>query len=270
MMKNLKRYLPEYLLVLMVILISLTGFSGIYFPHEASATRYQNLHVVTSFIWLFLLAYQLRLIANNQYLQHRKVGLAILFFGPLVVASTALLTVHSAHKGVISGEGDILVVQNVTVTLELALVILLAFIVKKDRKLHGVFMLSTAMLFLGIALVFTLIGFVPQFRIEGPETFYRFATAAAAARYFCIFVGLLFFLRDRKYGWPMLIVGSFFSVNEFINTVLTDNELIRPLTEFVGSFNEVMIFVGSFVLFLAVLLVIGVRNKRPTANPAKP
>ena len=96
MIKNLKRYLPEYLLVLLVILISITGFSGIYFGRETSPTPYQNLHVVTSFIWLFLLGYQLRLIGNNQYLQHRKVGLAILFFGPLVVATTALLTVHSA------------------------------------------------------------------------------------------------------------------------------------------------------------------------------
>lgn len=261
-MKNFKKYIFEYLLVIIVILLSIAGFWNIYFGVDANPTPYQNLHVITSLIWLFLLLYQLSLIGNKQFLIHKKIGLSILFFGPLLVATTALLSVHSAHKGVVSGQGDILIVQNVMGTLELGFIILLAFILKKRRKLHGAFLLSTALLFMGIALFFTLIGFVPQFKIEGPETFYRFATAAATARYICLFIGLLFFLKDRRNGWAILLVGSFFTLNDFINTFLIKHNLIQPLTEFVGSFNELITFLGSFLVLLILLIFTGIPNKR--------
>lgn len=64
-------------------------------------------------------------------------GLAVLIIAPLIFATTALLTVHSAHKGLVSGQGDALIVQNVMVTLELGMLILLAFVLRKHRLLHG-------------------------------------------------------------------------------------------------------------------------------------
>jgi len=218
--------------------------------------------VATSLAWLALLLYQLFLIGGKQNANHRKIGLFILFLGPLLFATTALLSVHSAHKGVISGEGDFLIVQNVMGTLELGFVILLAFILKKRRKLHGAFLLSTAILFLGIALFFTLINVVPQFRIEGPETFYRFGTAGETARYICLFIGLLFFLKDRKNGWPLLLVSSFFTVNDYINQLLNKNNLIPPLTEYIGSLNQLFTFSGSFLILLISLLLTGITYKR--------
>jgi hypothetical protein len=265
-MENFKKYIFEYLLLLIVILLSIAGFWNIYFGVDANPTPYQNLHVITNLIWLFLLLYQLSLIGKKQYLIHRKIGLSILFFGPLLVATTALLSVHSAHKGMVSGQGDMLIVQNVMTTLELGFIILLAFILKKRRKLHGAFLLSTAILFMGIALFFTLLSFVPQFKIEGPETFYRFATAGATGRYICLFIGLLFFLKDRTTGWAMLLVSSFFTLNEYINTLLIKHNFIQPLTEFVGSFNELITFLGSFIVLSILLTFTVIPNKRQAAN----
>lgn len=252
-MNNWKHYRSEYFLVLGAILLAVAGFWNIYFGVEANPTLYQNLHVVTAFTWLFLLLFQLSLIGKKRALGHKTVGLSILFFGPLLVATTALLAVHSAHKGVVSGEGDILLVQNVLGTLELASIILLAFIFKKRRIIHGALLVSTSLLFGGVAVFFVLIGFVPQFRIEGPETFYRFDAAAATARYICLFVGILFFLKNRRTGWPIFLVSSFFILNDLVNTVLTRNDLIQPLTELVGSINPVVAFAGSFILLLILL-----------------
>ena len=269
-MRNFKRYIFEYLLLVIVIVLCVPGFWNIYFGVDASPTFYQNLHVATSLFWLFLLLYQLILIGKKQNASHRKIGLSILFFGPLLFATTALLSVHSAHKGVVSGEGDFLLVQNVLGTLELGLIILLAFIFKKRRKVHGAFLLSTAILFLGIALFFTLINAVPQFKIEGPETFYRFETAAATARYVCLFIGLLFFLKDRANGWPIFLVSSFFTLNDYINKFLIKYNLIQQLTEFVGSLNQLITFFGSFVVLLILLTLTGVANKRQVANLRQP
>jgi hypothetical protein len=148
------------------------------------------------------------------------------------------------------------------VTLQLGLLILLAFVLRKRRKLHGSFILSTAILFMGIALFFTLISFVPPFKIEGPETFYRFQTAALAGQATCLVVGFLFFVKDFRNGWPFLLAGSFFVLNEFIRSLLTKSKLIEPLTEFVGSMNQAFTFVGSFAVLLALLAATGIRSTR--------
>lgn len=261
-MKGGKQYLFEYALIATTMLLSVLGFWNIYLGENAAPDPYHHLHVVTDFIWLFLLLYQLSLIGNKRYGDHRRVGLAVLVAGPLLFATTALLSVHSAHKGLVSGQGDALIVQNVMVTLELGLLILLAFVLRRRRKLHGAFILSTAILFMGIALFFTLISFVPQYKIEGPETFYRFETAGMAIQAICPVVGVLFFVKDFRNGWPFLLAGLCFVLNEWIRSSLTTGKLIGPLTEFVGSRNQTFTFVGSFALLLALLAATGILNAK--------
>ncbi|GGA06757.1 hypothetical protein GCM10010923_15840 [Blastomonas marina] len=194
---------------------------------------------------------QLIVIAKGDYALHRRVGLAVLLVGPVIVATVATLSVYSAKKGAASGEGDFLIVQNVMVTLELALLIVLAFLFKKRRILHGHLLLSTLILFGGIALFFALIGFVPQFRIEGPETFYRFGLAAMTGQLVCLSGGLALFLLKSRDRWPFLLVGASFFANEGIRLLLERFGLIDGLTATVGSLDLVMTFV-------AVLLLVGV------------
>lgn len=265
-MKSVKQYFFEYLLIAATMLLTVSGFWEIYLGENAAPNPYHHLHVVTDFIWLFLLLYQLRLIGSKRYGDHRRVGLAVLFMGPLLFATTALLSVNSAYKGVVSGEGDFLIVQNVGVTLELGLLILLAFVLRKRRKLHGSLILSTAILFMGIALFFTLISFVPQYKIEGPETFYRFGEAAIAGQGICLLVGVVFFVKDFRNGWPFLLAGLFFLLNEWIRSSLATNKLIEPLTEFVGSMNQTFTFIGSFAALLALLGATGILRRSTIVN----
>jgi hypothetical protein len=138
-------------------------------------------------------------------------------------------------------------------TIELGLLIFLAFLFKKRRKLHGSLLLSTTIVFMGIALFFALISFVPQYRIEGPETFYRFALAGITGQVICVAVGLLFFIRDRRNGWPFLAAALCFPLNDVIQLVLTKSELIGPLTELVGSMSKPLTFVAAFALLFSLL-----------------
>lgn len=264
-MTGARRYSFEYLLIGATLLLSVSGFWNVFLGPDAPPDLHQLVHAATSLIWLLLLLYQLDLIRRRRFADHRRAGLAILAIGPLLFATTALLSVHSAHKGLVSGRGDFLIVQNVMVTLELGVLILLAFVLRKDRPLHGSLMLSTALLFMGIALFFTLIGFVPQYRIEGPETFHRFRDAATAAQGAVLFVGVLLFLRGFRSGWPYLLAASFFLLNEVIRTALDERALLQPLTGFVGSMNQAATFVGSFALLLALLAATGVSGARRRA-----
>ena len=265
-MKRANRYRLEFGLIAAVMLIMVLGFWGIYFGADAAAQAHHHLHITTVFIWIGLLLTQLTLMARGDRQLHRKVGLAVLVAGPLLVATTAMLSVHSAHKGVVSGEGDFLIIQNVMVTLQLGLLIFLAFLLKNRRKLHGSLLLSTTILFMGIALFFAMISFVPQFRIEGPETFYRFQTAAITGQVISLAVGLLFFIRDRRNGWPFLAAGLCFFLNEAVRTLLTSFGQIDPLTEIVGSMSQPITFVATFVLMSSLLAATAlptVRQLRP-------
>ena len=132
-MDNFKKYVFEYLLILTTILLTVSGFWRIFFGAEANPNLYQVFHVTVNFSWLFLMLYQLSLIGNKQPAKHKRAGLSILFFGPLLVAHTVVLAIHSAHKGMVSGRGDFLIVQNVLGPIELGLIILTAFILKKRR-----------------------------------------------------------------------------------------------------------------------------------------
>ena len=254
-MKTFNPYFFEYLFLSTAILLTITGFWSIYFGADSNPELHHHLHVITNFTWLFLLLYQLSLIGNKKHTNHKKVGLSILVLGPLLFATAAALSVHSAHKGLVSGRGDFLIVQNVGVTLEFGMLVLLAFILRKRRKLHGSFLLSTAILFMGIALFFTLINFVPQFKIEGPETFYRFQTAAITGQAICLIVGFFFFIKDFGNGWPFFLASSFFVLNELIRSSLAERNLIQPLTEFVGSMSQSFTFIGSFAVLSALLAV---------------
>ena len=252
-MKRVGRYSLEFGLIAAVMLIMVLGFWDIYFGADADAQPHHHLHISTVFIWIGLLLTQLTLMARGGREMHRKVGLAVLVAGPLLVATTAMLSVHSAHKGMVSGDGDFLIVQNVMVTIELGLFIVLAFVLKNRRKLHGSLLLGTTIFFMGIALFFVLISFVPQFRIEGPETFYRFQMAAITGQVICAAVGFLFFIRDRRNGWPFLVAGLCFFLNEAIRSTLTSFDLIDPLTEVVGSMSQPLTFIASFALLFSLL-----------------
>lgn len=266
-MRRVNQYFFEYLLIAAVMLISVLGFWDIYLGVESVPQPHHHLHVATAFIWMFLLLFQLTLIGRGSYKTHRKVGLIVLIAGPLLVATTAMLSVHSAHRGLVSGEGDFLIVQNVMGTLEVGLLIFLAFLVKKRRKLHGSFLLSTTLLFMGIALFFALISFVPQFKIEGPETFYRFQTAAMTGQAIVLFVGLLFFVKDFRNGWPFLLAAFCLPLNEVIRSQLTSFDLIDPLTGFVGSMSQSLTFIGSFALMFSLLAATALPTARRRRVP---
>ena len=263
-----KRYIPEYALIIVAMVLSVTGFWAIFFGPGAHPTRYHYFHVITVFGWLFLLLFQLSNLGRKRTLDHKKLGLSATFFGPLLVATTAVMTVHSAYKGVVSGQGDPLFVQNVVGTIELAFLIVMAFVLRKRRAVHGAFLLSTVLAFVGVALFFSLLGFVPMFKIEGPETFYRFAMAGFAGLAFRLIVGILFFVKDRRNNWPMLVASIFPPVSFLIGALLNSYDLTQPLTGFVGSFNEVITFCVSFLLLLVLLLSTGILFKKPVAMEA--
>ena len=247
--------------------VGVAGFWDLYLGPDADPEPHHHLHAITSLGWLGLLLAQLRLVASARVAWHRRLGLSVLVAGPLVVASLALLTVHSAAEGLASGEGDTLIVQNVAVTAEVGVLLVLAFAALRRPRLHGATLLSTALFFFGIALFFALLSFAPPFRIEGPETFYRFGTAALAAQGVTVAVAVGLFLNDRRYGRPYLLVAGLFVANGLAAAALGPTGGADALTRLVGGLSPGVAVGVTFVAVLGALLVVGIRRPRRSAVP---
>ncbi|WP_411768505.1 hypothetical protein [Winogradskyella sp. A3E31] len=248
-------YRPEIIFLIITLLVSLGGFWHLFLGESANPEPHHFLHLITSLLWLSLILIQLMYITKRKFSLHRKIGLSIFIIAPLTVATVAYLSVHSASRALATGQPDILIVQNVMITLELGLVIFLAFLLMKSRLIHGNLLLASSLFFLGIALFFALMGFIPQLKIEGPDTFYRFGIAASTAKAICAGIGLVFFLKNWKIGWPWLLVPACFYMNDFINSKLYEYDKIQDLTAWVGSMSESMTFFITLIVFTLLLLM---------------
>ena len=264
-----RKRIAQFLFISLVLLISITGFWGLYFGEDAHANGYHHLHVFSNFLWLGLIALQLIFINNKKHKIHKRLGMAVFAVGPFIIASLTLLSVYSANRAAENGRVDDLAVQNVMVTLEVGLIILLAFLFRKKTNIHASLALSSALLFMGIALFFTLLTFVPQFRIEGPETFGRFGEAAATAVGICTVVGIIMFFTNRRSGWPWLLVISFFYLNEFLNAWITRTDNLQPLTNAVGGIQFHFAFIVSFLSFLILLTITWRSGNSYRLNPRR-
>ena len=248
-----KKYTLEMVFLLMVIALSLVGFSTLLLGEQPALTAYHYLHILTSLAWLLLLLGQLVLIRQQSFRRHRAIGKSIFIAGPLLIASLTLLSVHSASKAAAAGQADELLVQNVVTTIEVALLVFLAFILRRNRDVHGSFMISTALPFMGVALFFTFISYVPRFKVEGPETFSRFAEAGQTISLILIVVGLLFFLKNWRTGWPWILASLGFTLNGLLQVFLDSTERTKPLTELVASIGRAPAFGLSLTIFGALL-----------------
>ncbi|MEO8480043.1 MAG: hypothetical protein ABI542_10480 [Gemmatimonadota bacterium] len=239
--------------LVLVIVVSLVGFSSLYGGDTGGPNGYQYLHIITNLAWLALLLCQLVLISQRRFQRHRTIGTAIFVAGPILLASLTLLTVHSAAKDAVLGRPDVLVVQNVMFTLQIALLVFLAFALRRNRKVHGALLLGTALMFLVIALFFSFIAYVPRYQIEGPETFYRFGEAAQMSALIGGIIGLLFFLKDWRSGWPWIMVTAFVFLDGYLQVTVDQAGRTVSLTQTVASIGRLRAFALGLIGFLALL-----------------
>ena len=248
-----QKYVLEIVFLVLVIVLSVIGFSSLYTGEQSGPDGYQTLHIFTSLAWLLLLLGQLVLISQRNFARHRVIGTSIFAAGPVVVASVTLLTVHSAANDAVAGRADMLVVQNVAFTVELALLVFLAFLLRRNRTVHGSLLLSTALMFMVIALFFSLISYVPGFRADGPGTQPHFAKAGQMSALIGAVVGLLFFLKNWRAGWPWLLTSAFFLLDGYVQFLVAQADRTMALTALVASIGRAPAFLLGLTIFGALL-----------------
>lgn len=247
------KYTAELIFLVLVILLSLVGFSSLYTGEQSGPNAYQAAHIATSLTWLALLLGQLIVVRQRRFALHRTVGVSIFAVGPLLIGTLTLLTVHSAAKDAMDGQADRLVVQNVMVTLEVALLVWLAFLLRRNRNVHGALLMSTSLLFMGIAMFFALISYMPGYRSEGPGSLPHFASAAQTSAIVGSVIGFLFYLRNRRTGWAWLLTSVFFFLNGFLQMYVDRSEQTVALTQIVASPGRPLGFVLGLTVFAALL-----------------
>ncbi|MGX7951954.1 hypothetical protein ACWPM1_05240 [Tsuneonella sp. HG249] len=252
-MERYRPYAGEITLVLATMVVGVLGFWSVYVGSRAGAEPHHHFHVATTFGWMGLLFTQVLLLARGKWQLHRRVGLAVLVAGPLLVGSAAFLAMHSAQSAIASGQPDFLIVQNIVGTLWLGLILVLAFALRKQRKVHGAFLMSTLLIFLGPAIFFALIAFAPAYRIEGPETFYRFQTAGEMSLNVNLAIAFLMFVKDWRNGWPYLFTAGSGPLAVGLQAYLASVDQLDNLTIATAAPNRGAIL-AIVVLLVGVLL----------------
>jgi hypothetical protein len=270
-MGRYRPYAAEIALVVLTMVVGVLGFWSIYVGPRAAAEPHHHFQVATTYGGMGLLLAKLLLLAQGQWRLHRRIGLAVLGAGPLLVGSAAFLAVHSAQSAIASGQPDFLIVQNIVGTLWLALILFLSFALKKQRKVHGAFLMSTLLIFLGPAVFFALIAFVPAYRIESPETFYRFQTAGAMSLNINLALAFLMFVKDWRNGWPYLFTVASGPLAVALQAYLASIDRLDSLTTAVAAPNKGAIFaiVLTVVGILLARSALPVRNSQRVVIPAE-
>ena len=269
-MQRYRPYAVEIAFVLATMVAGVLGFWSIYLGPRAAPEPHHHFHVVTTFGWMGLLLAQMLLLAHGQARLHRRVGLAVLAAGPLLVGSAAFLTVHSAQSAIASGQPDFLIIQNIVGTVWLGLILMLAFAFRRQRKVHGAFMTSTLLIFLGPAVFFALLAFATAYRIEGPETYYRFQTAGEMSLNINLALAMLMFVKDWRTGWPYLFTVASGPLAVGLQSYLASIDRLDNVTAAVAAPNKSAIL--ALVLVLVGLLLarsvfpVGGRKASPAAG----
>jgi hypothetical protein len=64
-------------------------------------------------------------------------------------------------------------------------------------------------------------------------------------------IGLLFFVKNFRTGWPWLLVSAFFFLNGYLQFVVDKNNRSESLTRLIGSIGELPAFGLGLVIFAA-------------------
>lgn len=92
------QYGAEFGLISATMVVSILGFWNICVGPVTAQQRHHHLHRATAFLLLAVRATQLGRIAGRDLAAHRRQVLVLLLAWPLVVATTAMLSVHSVQK----------------------------------------------------------------------------------------------------------------------------------------------------------------------------
>jgi hypothetical protein len=108
--------------------------------------------------------------------------------------------------------------------------------------------MSTLLIFLGPAVFFALLAFAPTYRIEGPETFYRFQTAGAMSLNINLALAFLMFVKDWRNGWPYLFTVASGPLALALQAYLASIDRLDSLTTAVATPGKGLIFVVAFAI----------------------
>jgi len=81
-MKN--KYTLEIGFLVMVIAVSLVGFSSLALLGQPMLDAYHVLHIITSLAWLLLLLTQIVFVRQHRFHLHRTIGTSIFVVGPVL------------------------------------------------------------------------------------------------------------------------------------------------------------------------------------------
>lgn len=245
-------YSKTHYFTALILLATIIGFWPSYFGNIGNAPLAFHVHGIVATAWVVLITFQSWSIHSKRISLHRNFGLASLILLPLLTGSLVMIANVSAAG--FAGGGpyyDLLGPTFGYATLPplLAYLVLFALALRHRRQvhLHAGYMVGTAFFMWEPAAARLLVRFYPPMEILGPADFPKAADAIALGIVLPLLLAIYFYLRNRKFGTPFLVVITFLAVQIGGIYFIADTEAWRQLFGWYATLPAT-ITVGSGVL----------------------
>ena len=208
-----------WLYVAALLALTFVAFWPSYLSDLPGARLAHHFHAASAVLWTILAIAQSWTIHHDRFALHRKTGLAVFLLFPLfLVAGVWVIHVEATTlAGDLTGAEGKLIAQfgffDPLANIGFALLFWGGLKYRYKVHLHARYMLAT-LLFVVAPIVFRLIGFIPYFRADTPETAYRFSYAMAGGNIAAAAIALYLYAQAPRNGRPFLIAAGIIAAQE--------------------------------------------------------
>jgi hypothetical protein len=240
-------YKFAYLYVAILFIITIIGFWPSYFSIIDDAPFAFHVHAFTATAWVVLVGSQSWSIHHQARDLHRKVGKLSLLLFPLLIASLVMITNVSAArflKGDIPYVGPALGYVMLTAISAYLVLFILALRYRRNVYIHAGYMLATPFMLWEANFGRVLPQLTPSMQVLDSIVYSDIMAAA-----FAVFL----FLRDRRRGYPFLVVAIFLIAQLAGIYLLTETQWFRDMfTSYAQLPQQITIGTGLVLGLLAV------------------
>lgn len=236
-------YPQAWLWVTALLLLTVPAFWPNYLGTLSTVEWQLHVHGTTAGLWVLLVIFQSWTIHHGRRSLHRAAGLSSLVLAPLFLAGGVLVIGTLAARPGPFAElfGARLALVDATSVIAIAVFLFLALKHRRNVGLHAGWMLATVFPLINPTVGRLLPAFAPGLTITSLEELPRFADSVRVAQALALGLALFLYLRNRRYGTPMLAVAALLAVQMVLFETVGRSEWWAGVTAQIGALSPVVL-----------------------------
>ena len=261
-------YPRAWLWVGLLLLLTVPAFWPNYIGKLGVVEWQLHVHGITAGLWGLLVVFQSYTIHRGKRDLHRTAGLSSMLLAPLFVAGGLLVVATMAARTSPFTElfGARLALLDLISVIGFAAFVFLALKHRRNVGLHAGWMLATVFPLINPTIARLTPLFVPGLTIRSLEELPRFAGSVQLAQTFAIGLALYLFMRNRKYGTPMLVVAGILVAQSILFETISRSAWWADVHHQIGATSTMVLMVLGVVIGAIAVASGWIAGKKAASN----